>query len=66
MATVLSSWGAAIHVHRMAQVFRYVGVLISLWLFLFAAQQKEFLLAALKKLQQRSQRCVKLRGEYVE
>jgi hypothetical protein len=44
----------------------YVGVLISLWLFLFAAQPKEFLLDGLKKLEQRSHKCVELRGEYVE
>jgi hypothetical protein len=49
----------------------YVGVLISLWLFLFpiflfAAQPKEFLLDGLKKSEQRSHKCVELRGEYVE
>jgi hypothetical protein len=49
----------------------YVGVLISLWLFLFpvflfAAQPKEFFLDGLKKLEQRSHKCVELRGEYVE
>jgi hypothetical protein len=48
----------------------YVGVLISLWLFLFpdflfAAQPKEFFLDGLKKLEQRSHKCVELRGEYV-
>jgi hypothetical protein len=30
----------------------YVGMLISLWLFLFAAQPKEFFVAELKKLEQ--------------
>jgi hypothetical protein len=40
----------------------YVGVLINLWLFLVAAQSKEFFLDGLKKLEQRSQ----LRGEYVD
>jgi hypothetical protein len=44
----------------------YVGVLISLWLFLFAAQPKEFFLGGLKKLEQRNHKCVELRGEYVE
>jgi hypothetical protein len=49
----------------------YVGVLISLWLllfpvFLFAEQPKEFFLDVLKKLEQRSHKCVELRGEYVE
>jgi hypothetical protein len=48
-------------IHRL-----YVGVLISLWLFLFAAQPKEFFLDGLKKLEQRSHKCVELRGEYVE
>jgi hypothetical protein len=41
-------------------------VLISLWLFLFAAQPKEFFLDGLKKLEQRSHKCVELRKEYVE
>jgi hypothetical protein len=44
----------------------YVEVLISLWLILFAAQLKEFFLDGLKKLEQRSHKCVELRGEYVE
>jgi hypothetical protein len=49
----------------------YVGVLISLWLFLFsifvfAAQPKEFFLDELKKLEHRSHECVELRGQYVE
>jgi hypothetical protein len=44
----------------------YVGVLINLWLFLFAAQPKEFFLDELKKLEQRSHKCVELRGQYVE
>jgi hypothetical protein len=52
-------------------VLNYVGVLISLWLFLcpiflFAAQPKIFFLDVLKKLEQRSHKCVELRGEYVE
>jgi hypothetical protein len=56
-------------------IFRYsrnhVMVLIIVWLFLFpifvfAAQPKEFFLDGLKKLQQRSHKCVELRGEYVE
>jgi hypothetical protein len=50
---------------------QYVGVLISLWLFLFhiclfPAQAREFFLDVLKKLEQRSHKCVELRGEYVE
>jgi hypothetical protein len=35
-------------------------------IFLFAAQPKEFFLDGLKKLEQRSRKCVELRGEYVE
>jgi hypothetical protein len=35
-------------------------------IFLFAAQPKEFFLEGLKKLEQRSHKCVELRGEYVE
>jgi hypothetical protein len=35
-------------------------------IFLFAAQPKEFLLDGLKKLEQRSHKCVELRVEYVE
>jgi hypothetical protein len=48
------------------QAWLYVGVLINLWLFLFAAQPKEFFLAGLKKLEQRSHKCVELSEEYVE
>jgi hypothetical protein len=44
----------------------YLGVMISLWFFLFAAQPKEFYLEGLKKLEQRSHKCAELRGEYVE
>jgi hypothetical protein len=44
----------------------YVGVLISLWLFLYAAQPKETFFDGLKKLDRRSHKCVKLRREYVE
>jgi hypothetical protein len=39
-----------------------VAVQKSLWLFLFAAQPKEFFLDGLKKLEQRSYKCVELRG----
>jgi hypothetical protein len=45
---------------------RYVEVLISLWLFLFAAQPKDVFFDGLKELEQRSHKCVELRGEYVE
>jgi hypothetical protein len=51
--------------NRINGIFLYVGVLISRWLFLFAAQPKEFFLGGLKKLEQRSYKCVELRGEYV-
>jgi hypothetical protein len=44
----------------------YVGVPISLWLILFVAQPKEFFLDWLKKLEQRSLKCVELKGQYVE
>jgi hypothetical protein len=52
-------------------LLKYERVLISLWLFLFpvslfAAQPKEFFLGGLKKLEQRSHKCVELRGVYVE
>jgi hypothetical protein len=48
----------------------YVGVLINFWLFLFPIfllqhNQKNFF-DGLKKLEQRSHKCVELRGEYVE
>jgi hypothetical protein len=42
-------------------VCAYTGLLISLWLFLFAAP-KEFLLDGLKRLEQRSHKCVELGG----
>jgi hypothetical protein len=51
----------AVHAAR-----EYVGMLISLWLFLFPARPKEFFLDGLKKLEQRSYKCVEFRGEYVE
>jgi hypothetical protein len=35
-------------------------------IFISAAQPKEFFLDVLKKLEQRSHKCVELRGEYVE
>jgi hypothetical protein len=35
-------------------------------IFLFAAHAKEFFLDGLKKLEQRSHKCVELRREYVE
>jgi hypothetical protein len=44
----------------------YAGALISLWLFIFAAEPKGFVLDELKKLEKRSHKCVELRGEYVE
>jgi hypothetical protein len=34
-------------------------------IFLFAAQPKEFFLDGLNKLEQRSHKCVELKGEYV-
>jgi hypothetical protein len=43
-------------------IYIRVGVLISLWLFLFAAQPKAFSLNGLKKLEQRSRKCVELMG----
>jgi hypothetical protein len=43
-------------------VRNYVGVLISLWLFLFAAKPKAFFLNGLKKLEQRSHECVEPAG----
>jgi hypothetical protein len=52
-----------LNTHLFYCVDEYVGVLISLWLFLFAAQPKEFFLDGLKKLEQ--WKCVELRGEYV-
>jgi hypothetical protein len=48
------------------RILNYVGVLISLWLFLYSAQPKEFFLDGLKKLEQRSYKYVELWGEYVE
>jgi hypothetical protein len=35
-------------------------------IFLFSAQPKEFFLDGLKKLEQRTHKCMELRGEYVE
>jgi hypothetical protein len=44
------------------KTYKYVAVLISLWLFLLAAQPKEFFLDRLKKLEQQSHKCVELGG----
>jgi hypothetical protein len=49
-------------------ILRYVRVLISLWLiqfhiFLFAAEPEEFFLEGLKKLEERSHKCVELGGD---
>jgi hypothetical protein len=44
----------------------YGGVLMSLWLFLFAAQSRGFFLDQLKKLEQGNHTCVELKGEYVD
>jgi hypothetical protein len=52
--------------YAVALITLYLGVLISLWLLLFAAQPKEFSLDGLKKLEQRSHKCLELRGEYVQ
>jgi hypothetical protein len=53
-------------VHESGRKFvEYVRVLISLRLFLLTAQPKEYILDGLKKLEQRSQKCVELRGEYI-
>jgi hypothetical protein len=53
------------------QLDRCVGVVISFWLFLFSiylfvAEPKEFFLVGLKKLDQRSRKCVEFREEYIE
>jgi hypothetical protein len=45
---------------------RGAGKSLTFPIFLFAAQPKEFFLDGLKKLEQRSHKCVELRGEYVE
>jgi hypothetical protein len=55
------------YVNTLYEPFSYtvsIGELISFWLFLSAAQPKEFFLDRLKKLEQRSHKCVEL-GEYV-
>jgi hypothetical protein len=47
-------------------ILRGAGKSLVFPIFLFAAQPKEFFLDGLKKLEQRSHKCVELRGEYVE
>jgi hypothetical protein len=44
----------------------YVGVLISLWLFLFGAQPKDFFLVGLKKLEQGPRKCMWSSGENMQ
>jgi hypothetical protein len=54
------------HRHKLLDLIHITSiVLISLWLFLFAAQPKKFFSDGLKKLEQRSHKCVELTGEYV-
>jgi hypothetical protein len=61
-----SSYAVFVNRFSASNAVKYVRVLISPWLFLFSAQPKEFFLDGLKKLEQRSHKCVELRGEYVE
>jgi hypothetical protein len=44
----------------------YVGVLISIWLYQFPAQPKEFFLDGLKKLEQRSHKVCGAQGGICE
>jgi hypothetical protein len=39
---------------------------LALPVFLFAVQPKDFFMGGLKKLEQRSHKCVELRGEYLD
>jgi hypothetical protein len=48
------------------EIGRGAGKSLAFTIFLFAAQPKEFSMDGLKKLEQRSHKCVQLRGEYVE
>jgi hypothetical protein len=66
LATVLLAWTGHSSPRGYVGPNIYVGALTSLWLFLFAAQPEEFYLDELKKLEQRSHKCVEIRGEYVE
>jgi hypothetical protein len=50
------------HILPLLHSVHYVEVLISLWLLIFVAQPKEFFLDGLEKLEQRSRKCVELRG----
>jgi hypothetical protein len=61
------SSGAPWNKPKLVSMLRYVGVLISLWLFLFpiflsAAQPKEFFLDGLKKLGEWNHKYVELKG----
>jgi hypothetical protein len=50
---------------RFRQTRRGADKSLAFLIFLFAAQQKEFFLDWLKKLEQQCHKCVELRGEYV-
>jgi hypothetical protein len=71
---VLRTWRRRPHFppkHRLAYneytlLHRGADKSLAFLIFLFAAQPKEFFLDGLKKLEQRSHKCVELRGEYVE
>jgi hypothetical protein len=53
-------------VRRSQYVRRGADKSLAFLIFSFAAQPQEFFLDGLKKLEQRSQKCVELGGEYVE
>jgi hypothetical protein len=48
------------------RLFRSADMSLAFHMFRFAAQPKEFFFVELKKSEQRSRKCVELRGEYVE
>jgi hypothetical protein len=50
---------------KMVELRRGADKSLTFPIFLFAAQPKDFFLDRLKKLEERSHKCVELRGEYV-
>jgi hypothetical protein len=66
LTTKVASTRLLIIVVVMRLVCRAADTFLAFPIFLFAPQPKEFFLDALKKLEQRSHKCVELRGEYAE
>jgi hypothetical protein len=64
--SVVSCLPIVLHQDNGEPILWYADKCLAFTIFLFAAQPKEFFLDGLKNLEQRSHKCVELRGEYIE